>query len=55
MSHHHWMHGMHAAHRESHRRNHKAAGVIYIIVGFFLAPMLIGIPIMLYGLCKLVK
>jgi len=52
---HHWMHGMHAAHRESHRGNHKAAGVMYIVIGFFMAPILIGIPIMIYGVWKLLK
>lgn len=31
---------------------HKAAGVMYIIIGFFLTPMLIGIPILAYGIYK---
>jgi hypothetical protein len=50
-----WMHGLHAAHRASHGGNHEAAGVIYIIVGFFMAPILVGIPIMIYGFWKLAK
>ena len=33
--------------------NNKLAGVIYIIVGLFLTPWLIGFPLMLYGFCKL--
>jgi len=55
MSHHHWLHGLHAAQHESHRGNHKAAGLAYIVVGFFMAPLLIGIPIMCYGFYKLLK
>jgi hypothetical protein len=51
----HWIHGIHAAHRASHQGSHKAAGVIYLIVGFFMAPFLIGIPIMIYGVYKLTK
>jgi hypothetical protein len=43
------------AHRASHQGSHKAAGVIYLIVGFFMAPFLIGIPIMIYGVYKLTK
>ena len=31
------------------------AGVVYIVAGFFLAPILIGIPLMLYGFWKLCK
>ena len=33
----------------------RLAAVGYIIVGIFLTPMLIGIPIILYGVCKLMK
>lgn len=55
MKHNHWLHGIHAAHQASRRGQHKTAAVIYIIVGFFTAPLLIGVPIMLYGLWKLVK
>lgn len=33
----------------------KLAAVGYIVIGFFLTPMLIGIPIMGYGLYKLTK
>lgn len=55
MGHHHWLHWLHAAQEEGHRGNHKAAGVAYLVVGLFMAPVLIGIPIMLYGLYKLAK
>jgi hypothetical protein len=51
----HWMHGIHQAHRASHEGSHKTAGVIYIIVGLFMAPFLIGIPLMIYGIYKLAK
>ena len=40
----------HAAHEDS-----KLAGVVLIVVGFFLAPFLIGIPLMLFGAYKLCK
>lgn len=55
MSNHHWAHALHAAHRESERGNHKGAAWIYIIVGLFMTPILIGIPIMIYGFYKLAK
>lgn len=54
MSHQWWQHLLHGAHRGEHD-SPKLAAVIYIIVGFFFAPMLIGIPIMLYGFYKLLK
>lgn len=55
MKHNHWLHGIHAAHQASRRGNHKVAGVICLLVGFFTAPMLIGIPLMVYGFYKLAK
>ncbi len=39
-----------AAHDDS-----KAAGVVLLVVGFFLAPFLIGIPLMLWGAIKLCR
>jgi hypothetical protein len=51
MSHPWWLHGVHgAAHSES-----KLGAVFLIVVGFFFAPMLIGIPLMLIGFVKLAK
>lgn len=48
-----WIHGAaHAAHNKS---NPKLAGIILIVIGFFLAPMLIGIPLMIFGFVKLFK
>ena len=51
----HWWHYLHHAHKADEGGNHKLAGVILIVVGFFLAPALIGIPIMIYGFYKLCK
>jgi hypothetical protein len=49
----HWMHFFHSArHAEQHGSN-KTAGIAYIIIGFFFAPLLFGIPIMIYGIYKL--
>ena len=46
-----WEHFAHAAaHDDS-----KAAGVVLLVIGFFLAPFLIGIPLMLAGAYKLCK
>ncbi|MEM7205319.1 MAG: hypothetical protein AAF628_34000 [Planctomycetota bacterium] len=55
MSHHPWFHLVHGAAHEAQRGNSKVAGVMFIIIGFFTAPMLIGIPIMLLGLWKLCR
>lgn len=52
MSHNWWHHLLHGAHRGEHS-SPKTAAVIYIVVGVFLAPMLIGIPILIYGIYKL--
>jgi len=41
-----------AAHEEKHP---KVAGLILMVIGFFFVPMLIGIPMMLYGFYKLLK
>jgi hypothetical protein len=54
MSHQWWHHALHAARHNEHK-NAKASAVVYIVIGFFFAPMLIGIPIMLYGFYKLSK
>jgi hypothetical protein len=51
----HWLHLVHGARHEEERGHHKLAGVIYIVVGFFMAPILVGIPLMLYGFYKLTK
>ncbi|OWK38943.1 hypothetical protein [Fimbriiglobus ruber] len=48
-------HVVHGAHAESERGNHTLAGIAYIGAGFFLAPILIGIPLMIYGFYKLMK
>ncbi len=40
----------HAAHEDS-----KLAGVVLIVVGVFLTPFLIGIPLMIWGFYKLFK
>ena len=45
-------HAIHAAHRSEHKTP-KLAAVTSIVVGFFLAPMLIGIPLVFYGIYKL--
>jgi len=46
------MHGVHhAAHAKG--KDSKVAGVFLIVVGLFFAPMLIGIPILIFGLVKL--
>ena len=51
---HNFVHVMvHGARHAEKDGNHKLAGVVYIVVGFFLTPWLIGIPIMLYGFYKL--
>jgi hypothetical protein len=54
MSHQWWQHAFHAAHKGE-KDNSKLAAVVYIVVGFFFAPMLIGIPLLIYGVYKLCK
>jgi hypothetical protein len=50
----HWWY--HAVQQAAHEKEHtKVAGVILIIFGFFTAPLLIGIPIMLLGFYKLLR
>lgn len=44
-----WLHAVHAAQGTG----SKTAAVIYIIAGLFLAPVLIGIPLLVYGIYKL--
>ena len=48
-------HLLHNAHQAEEHGNHKLAGVVYIVVGFFLAPALIGFPLMAYGVYLLFK
>lgn len=51
MSDNHWIHiASHAMHSES-----KTGAVALIVIGFFFAPLLIGIPIMIIGFVKLFK
>lgn len=51
----HLSHYVHLAHRADEEGHGKWAGVMFLIIGFFLAPMLIGIPLMCYGIYKLCK
>ena len=51
----HILHLLHHAHKEGEKGNHKVEGAVYVGTGFFLAPMLVGIPMMLYGVYKLCK
>ena len=44
----HWIHGAHHAANAA-SKGSKLGAVVLIIIGFFLAPMLIGIPLMIYG------
>jgi hypothetical protein len=44
-----------SAHHADANGSHKLAGVVYIVVGFFLAPALIGVPLIVYGVYKLFK
>ena len=55
MSHRHWwtLLGQHAM-REANAGS-KFGAIVLIIIGLFLAPMLIGIPIMVWGFIKLVN
>jgi len=48
-----WMPAVRHAAKE--QKESKLAGVILIVIGFFLAPVLIGVPIMLVGFYKLCK
>jgi hypothetical protein len=48
-------HLLHGAHQEAECGHNKLAGVVYIVVGFFLTPALIGFPLMVYGFYKLFK
>jgi hypothetical protein len=50
-------HGLHhVLHAAAHdKKNPKLAGVVLIFIGLFLTPWLIGIPIVIYGICKLAK
>jgi len=48
----HWMHmAGHAGHAANH--GSKLGAVLLIVVGFFMAPLLIGIPLMILGFVKL--
>ena len=46
---------VHGAREAEKHGNHKLAGVLYIVIGFFLTPWLIGLPLMGYGVYKLFK
>jgi hypothetical protein len=47
----HWLqHAVHASHEKDHP---KLAGMMLCFIGLFLAPWLIGIPILIYGIYKL--
>jgi hypothetical protein len=48
-------HMLHGAHQADQSGSHKLAGIVYIVVGFFLSPALIGFPLMIYGFYKLCK
>jgi hypothetical protein len=48
-------HWAHAAGHALQDKNDKHSGWALLIIGFFLAPMLIGIPLMIIGLFKLNK
>jgi len=49
-------HWIHAAHKAAHEKKHpKLAGLLMIVIGLFLTPWLIGIPILIYGFCKLAE
>lgn len=50
-----WMHALHAAHHEAEHGNSKLGAIGLIVIGFFFAPFLIGIPVLLYGFYKLFK
>jgi len=51
MSWHHLTHIVHGAMHE--KQNPKLAGVVLVVIGLFLTPILIGIPILLLGIYKL--
>jgi hypothetical protein len=51
MSNHHLPHLIHGAMHE--KKHPKIAGMMLIIVGIFLTPWLIGIPILILGIYKL--
>lgn len=49
-----WLpHLWHGANQEASRGNNMFAGIVLVVAGFFLAPMLIGIPMMLVGIAYL--
>lgn len=49
-----WQQLLHGAAHSRHK-SPKTAAIVMIVVGFFMAPMLIGIPIMIYGFYLLSK
>ncbi|HMO13341.1 MAG TPA: hypothetical protein PKD64_06335 [Pirellulaceae bacterium] len=52
MSHQWWTHAVHkAGHAKG--KDRKVGGCFLIIIGFFFAPLLFGIPIMIWGFVKL--
>lgn len=50
---HHWMHLTHAASHAKGKSENIIAGLLLIVFGFFLTPMLIGVPMIIYGIYKL--
>lgn len=51
----HWSHLAHVAHHADKEGNSRAAGVVWIVIGFFLTPALVGVPIVAFGVYKLCK
>lgn len=51
----HWHHVAHMAQHAGKHGNNTAAGVLWIVCGFFLTPILIGVPMICYGIYKLCK
>jgi hypothetical protein len=45
----------HVIHAAAHDKDSKLGAIVLIVMGFFFTPMLIGIPIMLFGFYRLCK
>jgi len=46
----------HVIHRAAHEKEHpRVAGLVLCVIGLFLTPWLIGIPILMLGIYKLFK
>ncbi len=51
-----YQHLPHVIHKAMHEKKHpKLAGLVLIVIGLFLTPWLIGIPILFMGIYKLSK